>query len=97
MSHLVLQAVTLLAAVIIITRAEPALNRMSRSTPIMLRLAIHLLAVGALSEIACIAIAGEVPSWSTAIITVGIAAMLVCERRLRVLCPPPRRNKEPSL
>lgn len=91
MSALILQAIVLVAAFVIIVRAEPALNRMSRCTPFMVRAAFHLLALGAAAEIVCIVV-GDVPSWPTAIVTAGIAALLICERRLRVLCPPPRRK-----
>ena len=94
MTHLLLQALVVLAAVVIVVRAEPALNRMSRCTPFMIRASFHLLTLGAAAEIVFI-LSGEVPSWPTAITTVGVAALLVCERRLRLLCPSPRR-KQPS-
>lgn len=92
MTPLLIQASTLIAALVILYRTEPALNRMGRSTPILIRISIYLLAVGALTEIGCIVFGGEVPTWPTVITTVGIAALLVCERRLRVLCPQPRRK-----
>lgn len=83
MTPLFIQAATLIAAVIILTQAEPALNRMGKGTPILIRLSVHLLAVGASAEIGCILFLMEKPTWSTAIITSGIAALLVYERRLR--------------
>ena len=43
MTHLLLQALVVLAAVVIAVRAEPALNRMSRCTPFMVRASFHLL------------------------------------------------------
>lgn len=92
MTPLLIQATALIACAIIVARAEPALNRMGKSTPILIRLSIHLLAVGALSEIGCILFSGEVPNWPTVIISIGIAALLVCERRLRVLCPVTRHK-----
>lgn len=87
----ILQAIVLVAALVIVVRSEPALNRMSRCTPFMIRASFHLLTVGALAEIVFI-LAGDVPSWPTAITSVGVAALLFCERRLRLLCPPPRRR-----
>lgn len=93
MSALILQAVVLLAAVVIVVRAEPALNRMSRCTPFMIRASFLLLTLGAVAEIVFI-LGGEVPSWSTAIVITGVAALLVCERRIRILCPPPRRASQ---
>lgn len=91
MTALLLKIVVLLAAGVIVVRAEPALNRMSRCTPFMIRASFHLLTVGAIAEIVFI-LAGDVPSWPTAITSVGVAALLFCERRLRLLCPPPRRR-----
>ena len=88
---MLLQGVVLIAAGVIIARAEPALNRMGRHTPLMIRVAMHLLVVAAIGEIVVI-VGGDVPSWSAALMTSGAASLLVCERRLRVLCPPPRRR-----
>ncbi|MEW6612720.1 MAG: hypothetical protein AB1409_08265 [Pseudomonadota bacterium] len=90
MTALLLQTIVLLAAMVILVRAEPALNRMGRSTPILIRASFHLLALGAAAQIVTI-LAGEVPSWPTAIVVVGAASLLVCERRLRVLCRGPQR------
>ena len=91
MTTSILQAIVLVAALVIVVRSEPALNRMSRCTPFMIRASFHLLTVGAVAEIVFI-LAGDVPSWPTAITSVGVAALLLCERRLRLLCPPPRRR-----
>lgn len=91
MTHILLQAIVLVAAVIIVWRAEPALNRMSPCTPFLIRVSFLLLTVGAAAEIVFI-FAGDVPSWPAAITTIGVAALLFCERRLRVLCPPPKRR-----
>lgn len=88
---MLLQIIVVMAALVIIVRAEPALNRMSRYTPFVVRMAFHLLALGAVAEIVFV-VSGEVPSWPTAIVTLGVAALLVCERRLRVLCPPLKRR-----
>lgn len=91
MTTSILQAIVLMAALVIVVRSEPALNRMSRCTPFMIRASFHLLTVGAIAEIVFI-LAGDVPSWPTAITSVGVAALLFCERRLRLLCPPTRRR-----
>lgn len=91
MTTSILQAIVLVAALVIVVRSEPALNRMSRCTPFMIRASFHLLTVGAIAEIVFI-LAGDVPSWPTAITSVGVAALLFCERRLRLLCPPTRRR-----
>lgn len=93
MSALILQTIVLVAAVVIILRTEPALNRMSRVTPLLVRSAFHLLTLGAVSEIVFI-LSGDVPTWSMAILCAGVAVLLICERRLRVLCPPPKRRAQ---
>ena len=91
MTALLLKFVVLLAAGVIVVRAEPALNRMSRCTPFMIRASFHLLTLGAAAEIVFI-LSGDVPTWPTAIMIIGVAALLICERRLRILCPPRRRT-----
>lgn len=91
MTALTLQIIVVVAAVVIVLRAEPALNRMNRSTPILVRLAFYLLTLGAVAEILFV-LAGRVPTWPTAIMLAGIAAMLFCERRLRLLYPTARRE-----
>lgn len=91
MTTMLLQSIVLVAAVIIVWRAEPALNRMSPCTPFLIRVSFLMLAVGAVAEIVFI-FAGDVPSWPTAITSAGVAALLFCERRLRLLCPPQRRR-----
>jgi uncharacterized membrane protein len=91
MIDLSLKAFVLMASIVIVIRAEPALNRMTCKTPLMIRLAFYLLTMGALAEVVFI-LAGEVPTVSAAILSAGVATMLYCERCLRILCPPPRRG-----
>lgn len=93
MTALLLKLVVLLAAGVIVVRAEPALNRMSRCTPFMIRASFHLLTLGAVAEIVFV-VSGDVPTWPTAITTVGVAFLLVCEKRLRILCQSPRRTSQ---
>lgn len=87
MINAALQTLVLLASLAIVMRAEPTLNRMSRGTPILVRFAFHLLTLGAVAQILFV-LAGEIPSWPMAISTCGIAALLVCDRRLRLFHPP---------
>lgn len=91
MITLLLQAIVLMAAAIVVVRAEPALNRMSKSTPFLVRVSFHLLTLGAIAEIVFV-LAGGIPAWQSAITTVGIAALLFCERRMRILFPPHQRS-----
>jgi ammonia channel protein AmtB len=76
----------------ILARAEPAINRMGRDTPRLVRIAFVLLAVGAVAGIFAIA-AGAVPEWHALILAAGIAALLLCERRLRILTRTPSVDK----
>lgn len=75
----VLQAVVLLASGVVMALAEPAINRMSPCTPLIVRLAFHLLTVGAGANIGWVLL-GDAPSVPEAIIVSGIALLLVCER-----------------
>lgn len=74
----------LVAASIILWRVEPALNRMTRTTHWMIRYAMLLIAAGALAL--CVAIiAGTPPGFDTLLLAIGIALLMLCERRLRYL------------
>lgn len=74
----------LFAASVILWRAEPALNRMTRTTHWMIRYAMLLIAAGALAL--CVAIiAGTPPGMDTLLLALGIAMLMLCERRLRYL------------
>lgn len=86
MCAIVLRVVVLLASVIVLARSEPALNRMDRDTSLIVRVAFHLLAVGAAAQIVFLVL-GDLPSWPTAIVLVGVAGLLICEKRLRILAP----------
>lgn len=92
MIALILQILCIVASIGVLWRAEPALNRMSCDTHIVLRLAVHLLCVGAVAQIGAIWLFSHVPSVPELMMTIGIALLLICERRLRVLVPPPRRR-----
>lgn len=84
--------VTVVLAAIILWRTEPALNRMSRSTHSMVRYAVLLLAAGALAMI-LYTLAGDPPNIATLLLSGGIALMLICERRVRVLIPPQKGER----
>lgn len=92
MIDMALQVVAAVAAGVILYRAEPALNRMSRQTHIMVRLSMFLLVVGACAQIGAIVLMGCVPSAPEVILFSGVAALLSCERRMRVLIQRPRRE-----
>jgi hypothetical protein len=79
-----MQALTLVACAIVIVRAEPAMNRMSRATLMTVRLAFYQLAVAAGAEVVAILV-GRVPSWRETLMACGIATLMLCERRIRLL------------
>ncbi len=87
------QLVGLISCAVILWRAEPALNRMSRCSPRLLRLAFVLLTVGAVAGIFYILI-GVVPSWPTLLLAVGTALLLFCERRVRILTARSHLNRK---
>lgn len=80
----VLQALAALACVVVIVRAEPALSRMTQYTDMRVRIAIWLCIVGAAGRLGWIVLGG-VPDPITVIMMIGLAALLICERRIRVL------------
>ncbi|MBL8484122.1 MAG: hypothetical protein JNJ60_18135 [Rhodocyclaceae bacterium] len=88
---ILVQVLTLVATTIIFWRAEPALNRMGRGTPWLIRASFHCLALGA-AELAVYILAGDVSGWPTVGLACGAAMLLVCERRVRVLVPGRKGN-----
>lgn len=54
MTDTLLTAIVLLASTIIALRSEPELNRMSPCAPLLVRLAFHMLTLGAVAQIAAI-------------------------------------------
>lgn len=89
----IIALLTVASSAIMLWRAEPALNRMSPATPFVVRLAMWLLVVAACAQLLTL-ITGRLPDWPAVLLHIGVAALLLCERRLRVLVPrqrPPRR------
>jgi uncharacterized membrane-anchored protein len=74
----------LVAVMLILWRVEPALNRMTASTHWMIRYSMLLVAAGALLMLTMI-LAGTPPSLDTLLLAIGLAMLLLCERRLRFL------------
>ena len=79
------QLVTLLACALIFWRTEPVLNRCHfERTALLINIAFYMLTVGSLILGGSV-LFGCVPSWPTAVLALGIAMLLLCERRVRVL------------
>lgn len=91
------QTLFVIACLLIVWRADTANKRMSRATPLLIRIAFNLLFSGA---IACAldTLLGGAPPWQTVLLAWGIAALLFCERRVMVLTrirSTPPQDKDP--
>lgn len=84
-----LQIASALSAFVVLLRAEPALGRMSAATHPAVRISIWLLVVGAAARLGSIVLYGATPAIYEAITAAGVA-LLLCERRIRILVPPGR-------
>jgi membrane protein YqaA with SNARE-associated domain len=87
-----LQIVSALSAFVVLLRAEPALGRMSGATHPTVRISLWLLVVGAAARLGSIVLYGIVPPAYEVITAAGIALLLLCERRIRILVRPGRRR-----
>lgn len=85
-----LQVVSAFSAFVVLVRAEPALSRMSGATHPVVRISIWLLVVGAAARLGSIVLYGIVPPIYEVITAAGVALLLLCERRIRILVPPGR-------
>lgn len=92
MIDIALQIVSAGAAGVILYRVEPSLNRMSGHTHIMVRISMFLLVVAATAQLGSVVLFGHIPSASEALLFAGVASLLSCERRMRVLIPSQRRS-----
>lgn len=81
-----MQILAALMCGVILWRAEPTLARMDRHTHLTVRLAMWLATVGAVARLGWLAMGG-VPDGITVLMLAGLAALLVCERRLRIIVP----------
>lgn len=82
------------ACIVILVRSEPAINRMRwGKTPILIMVSFWCLAVGAAGGIVEI-LYGYIPPLPVVLGGVGVAALLVCERRIRYLSRQPAKARE---
>lgn len=88
-----LQVAVCAASFIIIGRTFPPIVRMNRETHLAIRIAMHFLFVGSIAQIFAVVCFGYIPEYSTALVMVGSATLIVCERRLRFLTGPVHRNR----
>lgn len=78
----VCQAITAAACLIVIIRSEGAINRMTRATNMLVRLSFMQIAASAVAGLLAIGI-GYVPGWREILMSWGVAALMICDRRLR--------------
>ena len=84
MTDLLAQVAGTVLAGIVIWKGEPALAKMQKGTPILLRFSLWLLVVGSFARLVWIFL-GNVPDPVTLLTLGGVSAMLLCERRVSVL------------
>ena len=82
---LAMQLATGLACAIVLVRTEPALNKMSGGTDFWVRLAFWQMAVACGIELLTMVFYGHIPDWREGLLSGGLAALLLCERRIRYL------------
>lgn len=78
-----LQVVTAISAALIFWRAESVINHMSRACSHLIRVSFWVTAVGALSVVATIALCDHKPHPAESMMIVGLAMLLVGDRRAR--------------
>lgn len=84
------QFLAVASCAVIMWRSESVINRMSRCTPFLVRLAFWMVLVGSSSAVAMIVLHGDVPPWPSVFGSIGTACLLFCERRLRALAKQPK-------
>ncbi len=85
------QILTVAACRVVIVRADRAANNMDGDTDTLVRYAFILLAASAAAGIVAIAM-GYVPGWREPLMSGGIAALMLAERRIRLLSTPTDRS-----
>lgn len=89
MIEILLKLTGIVIALLILWRAEPALNRMSEDTHWMIRYALLMIAAGAMTLL-LYTIAGQTPDITALFLAAGLALLLICDRRLRFMLSPRR-------
>lgn len=86
MMNLAPNLAALVACAVILARAEPALNCLGCRARLVTRVALYLLLCSASALVLHIVQGGTV-GVATAAMAAGVAALIACKRRLRVLVP----------
>lgn len=86
-----IQIVTAAACLIVIVRADGAANNMDNHTDVLVRYAFIVIAAAAAAGILAIGL-GYVPGWREPLMSGGIAALMLAERRIRLLSSPANRS-----
>jgi hypothetical protein len=80
MIDMLLQMGMLAASSVIVVRTEPSLASMCPRTPLMIRVAIYMIAAGGLLAIGLV-FTGGVPRLPEVLLATGVAVLLICDRR----------------
>jgi len=91
-TDLALRIGTVIACTIIVIRTEPALNHMHGRTDLFVRVSFWQMAVAAAIEILSILFYAYTPGWREALLSGGLSALLLCERRIRFLARHAQRH-----
>lgn len=89
---LAFQLSTAVGCLLVFFRAEGAINRMTRQTAMIVRLAFEQLAAAAAAGLVAIAFFRYVPNWHELLMAGGVASLMMCERRIRLLSRDSRRR-----
>lgn len=84
-TDLLLEAGTAIACGIVVLRTEPAINHMHGGTDFWVRLSFWQMWCACGVELLTIGLYQHTPDWREALLSGGLAALLLCERRLRYL------------
>lgn len=96
MIELILQLCTAMACISVILRTEPALNNMDRDTDFLVRFAFWLICFTCAWELLTIWLYDHIPDSREALLSGGIASLLLCERRIRYLARGGIRRRAPQ-
>lgn len=94
MTDALIQAITTVSCLIVLARTEPALNRMCGATDMFIRVSFWQMAVVAAIELLSLLFYAYTPGWRECLLSSGLAMLLLCERRIRLLTRIYRRRPD---
>lgn len=88
-----LQLAMLACCAVILWRADRAIDTMTETTRLIVRIGYCTLAVGAIAQVGVIVLYGDRPSLPALIVAAGIAGLMLGERRIRTIVAPRGGNR----